>query len=196
MSLHIVYLWFAAYLLAAFTTALKGSNQPVGGSLNMQTAAINVEAKAADKEDVELVKLCTAFGFDSKVGQDFFSQLFGSAILDREDIIVINTSETDDLVALGGGDIAVGFVDRIQLLANGNDILATVQAYVDGVFTQGDPSKLILFVEGERGPALDAVEQSIMHIIKDSHAPLAYGERDEATMIEVNSHPQNKPLTF
>lgn len=136
------------------------------------------------------VKLCTSFGFRSNAGIKLFSQLFGSTILESDDIIMINASEPDELVELGGGDVSIGFLSKVQMVANEDAFLSYVQAFADGVSNSGLQSTLIVVAEGEKDALLDNLIASVTRIVDDTQALSAQQQqKNVAPLIKVLTYP-------
>ena len=82
--------------------------------------------------------------------------------------IVINAMNPVEILELGGGNTAVGFLGKIEKHSGGDAFLSFVQAYIDGACKtpRASATTLLLMIEGES----DDSTEEIMKIVKQMSA--------------------------
>jgi len=168
---------YSSFVIAAvMLIALAGENlhARAGSAPSLSPALAKFCVNAKSVKAGKAAKVCTAFGFDLGVNSRGREDLLQDIIRGfDEDVLVISTKENDDITRVGWSDVAIGYVNAIELYGVGKEsnFLASLSSLIDGLKLSGsDECKLIIVVGGigEDAAKLKKVETQINQLIKEA----------------------------
>ena len=153
-------MFFSVFLILCVVVLCKG---------NVGLSPIKL-LRSKFNEEIQRIKICSVFNFSSRVGSVAYEKLFMGEKSDQN-VATLSFTNPLELLQLGGGNIGVGFLNRIDTKFGGGSLLSFVQSFVDGVSrSKQTSSTLVVVVESNASPASAFIEEQVRAIAKEAES--------------------------